>query len=163
MTAEHALISVYDEDDVTWLGFGCMCGWSGEHGASREGVEEHITSVTSPGGSDVAEKDVGRVRPSVLRQVIAEAMDRAEAAGMDRRTTEEWISIEILASPLIPLTTEAPLRMTEAEVAPEQQSWFRQEYERSKKRNEALGAHGMVVTGTGFDVPTRVLPPGEQP
>lgn len=106
--------------------------------------------------SGSAEKDTGRVRPSVLRQVIAEAMDRAEAAGMDRRTTEEWIGIEILASPLIPLTTEAPLRM--AEVESEQSSWFQQEYERSKKRNEALGGHGMVVTGTGFDVPTRVTP-----
>lgn len=107
-----------------------------------------------------AEKDAGRVRPSVLRQVISEAMDRAEAAGMDRRTTEEWISIEILGSSLIPLTTDAPPQMTEAEYAEvERSSWFQQEYERSKKRNKALGAHGMVVTGTGLDVPTRVKPP----
>lgn len=38
----------------------------------------------------------------------------------------------------------------------ENQSWFRQEYERSKRRNAQQGPYGgMVITGTGFDVPTR--------
>lgn len=47
-------------------------------------------------------------------------------------------------------------------------SWFREEFERSKRRNKTLDGHGMVVTGTGFDVPIRPtkpphLYPWEQP
>jgi hypothetical protein len=133
--------------------------WPGDtarppHQAAEDGVARRLAEHT-------AEKAAGRVSPSVLRRVITEAMGRAEAAGMDRRTTEEWIAIEILGSSLIPLTTDGPPRMTEAERTEfEQSSWFQQEYRRSKKRNEALGTHGMVVTGTGFDVPTRPLPSG---
>lgn len=121
-------------------------------------------------GEPSAEKDAGRVSPSVLRQVITKAMDRAEAVGMDRRTTEDWISIEILGSPLIPLTTETPLRMEEtpAEYLESEQSWFQQEYERSKARNALIPPHArMVATNpilsahTRKNAPARVTPPGD--
>ena len=48
------------------------------------------------------------VRPTVLREVITEAMSEAESVGMTGRTRDEWVSIAILASPRIPLDAHFP-------------------------------------------------------
>lgn len=37
-------------------------------------------------------------RPTALREVISAARRDAERVGMDRRTTDEWLSIRILAA-----------------------------------------------------------------
>ena len=73
-----------------------------------------------------AGKEAGAcVWPSTLRKVVTTAIADAERAGMTGRTRDEWVSIAILASPLIPLGSHVPTEgggpcprccVTEAEV-----------------------------------------------
>lgn len=48
------------------------------------------------------------MRGSVLTSVVAEALSNALRAGMDQQTTAEWVAIEVLASPLVPMTSHFP-------------------------------------------------------
>lgn len=48
------------------------------------------------------------MRGSVLTEVIAEALTRAEEAGMTGRTVAEWVSIEVIGSDRVPLAHHFP-------------------------------------------------------